>query len=107
MTEDIKTEKLTQFVADTDMFEAVKEELLKGIYSNGVIKEGEKHNPLKNWALSLVFNQPVGVSNEAIGAKLVALGEGLQFVESALNSIEENYKPTVPSEDKVETNPAR
>lgn len=106
LNDEVKKEKLTQFVADAEMFEAVKEELLKGMYSNGVIQEGVEHNPMVNWALSLGLNRD-NIPNDVIGSKLVAMSEGLQFIESSLAKIKENYKPSTPKDKEEGTNPAR
>lgn len=104
LTPERKIELLTAFNANEDMKQAVKEELLKGIYQNGVIVEGQKHNALENWALSLVYGAD-GASNELIGSKLVAIAEGIRFLQSSFSDIEKNYKPTVTGNNK--SNPAR
>lgn len=95
-----KKELIRQFSANIEMREAVKEILLAGMYTNGVIKEGEKHNPLVNWALSVALNGDEAVSNEQIGARVVAIGEGLRFIESAFKKIEEDYKEIKPTPPK-------
>lgn len=87
LTKEEKIELLTQFNANPRMKEAVKQVLLAGIYENGVIKEGEMHNPMMNWAMSLVFSGDDRINNEQLGAKLSALAEGLRFVESAFDKI--------------------
>lgn len=87
ITEEEKIDLLTQFNTNAKMKEAVKQVILAGIYSNGVIKEGEKHNPMINWAMSLVFSGDDRIDNEQLGAKLSALAEGIRFVESAFDKI--------------------
>ncbi len=99
VTPERKKELLKQFNANPEMREAVREELLAGIYSNGVIKEGERHNPMINAVLSVVWAADEQESMEKIGAKVVALAEGLRCVESAFKRIEENYKEDKPSKE--------
>lgn len=105
VTPERKIELLTAFNANEDMKEVVKEVLLAAIYENGVIKDGETHNPLKNFAMHIGLNQDPLVSNEKIGAKLVACCEGIQFLENGFKFIEENYKPVL--NKPVGKNPAR
>lgn len=93
ITKEEKIELLTQFNSNPKMKEAVKQVILAGIYDNGVIKEGEAHNPMLNWAMSLVFSGDDRIDNEQLGAKLSALAEGLRFVESAFDKISD-YKET-------------
>lgn len=104
LSEEEKVELLMQFNANEKMKEAVKQVLLAGIYSNGVIKPGEKHNPMLNWAMSLVFNTDDRINNEQLGAKLSALAEGIRFVESAFDKIADYKKTPAPS---TGTNKAR
>lgn len=105
LSPEIKRELLTAFNANADLKQALKEELLAGIYSNGVIVPGQVHNPLQNWALSTVFGAEDSVTNEMIGAKIVAIAEGIKFLESSFKKIEDNYKPVVVTEPG--SNPAR
>lgn len=104
LTKEEKVEMLKQFNANEKMKEAVKQVLLAGIYENGVIKEGETHNPMQNWAMSLVFCGDDRINNEQLGAKLSALAEGLRFVESAFDKIGDYKEKTTPS---TGGNPAR
>jgi hypothetical protein len=96
LSKEEKVELLKQFNANEKMKEAVKQVLLAGIYENGVIKEGQKHNPMLNWAMSLVFNADDRLTNEQLGAKLSALAEGIRFVESAFDKISD-YKDAKPA----------
>jgi len=104
MEDDILTEAeqnlIISFNSNTEMKESVKKVLLRGIYENGVIKKGKKVDATKNWALSLGLNQPVSVSNEAIGAKLVALSEAIQFLENAFSQLS-GYKKAEPAEPQT------
>lgn len=82
---DIEIAKIEAFNADTVMVQAVKKVLLQHIYSQGVIKKGEDHNPLKNRALVLVGGD---VSNEELGSQLRALWEGVNAIETGFNELE-------------------
>lgn len=107
MNDDRKKELLTKFNLDEEMKEAVKEELLTGLYTNGVIREGVTHNALKNAAFTLAMDKEHKYSDEQLGQDLRGLAEGVRCVESAFKRIEDNYKPTQPSEDKGNENPGR
>lgn len=93
MNDDKKKELLMAFNDNTEMKEAVFEELFSGIVFQGVIKEGSVVNPLQNWALSLVLGpQRSVISNEQLGADLRATAEGIAFLQSAWNKITDNFK---------------
>jgi hypothetical protein len=77
--------KIEQFSADKAMFEAVKKVMLQYVYTQGVIKKGEKHNALQNRALVLVQG---GVDDAELGRNLRALWEGVQAVEKGFNDLE-------------------
>ena len=106
MDNDKKKELLAQFVSNTEMVEAVKEELLKGVIEQGVFVEGKEFNANENWALALYFNKDENTSNDQLGADLRAAAEGIRFVESAFKKIE-SYKPKEIKEGSDNKNPAR
>jgi hypothetical protein len=72
--------KIEQFCADKEMHDAVKKVLLQYLYTQGVIKKGEPHNPLNNRALVLVQE---GTDDATLGSRLRALWEGVQAIEKA------------------------
>lgn len=103
VTKERKIQLLTQFNENIELFECVKEALLEGIYENGVTAAGRPHDAKKNWALALVLNNEQSTPNEVIGARLVAIAEGIRFVESSFAKIEETYKAeTIPKAKKNE-----
>lgn len=78
------------------MKEAVRKVLLQGIYDNGVIKKGKKHDPRTNWALSLAWDKKAEtMTDEQIGKKLIAVAEGIRFVETSFDKIG-SYKKAEP-----------
>lgn len=87
--------------------DAVKKVLLNGIYGNGVIKPGAKHNGNENWVYSLPWgNDGVSVSNEKLGAEVRAIAEGIRAVETIF--LYEFPKVKEKQEEvKVKKNPAR
>ncbi len=104
-----KIELLTAFNENAELKHVLKEVLLRGIYGEGVIKEGEDNNSYRNWAINIAMDidgSPSMDSNEQKGARLSAVAEGLRFLESSFKMIEENYKPKVASEGD-DKNPAR
>jgi hypothetical protein len=74
------------FCKNEKMFEAVKKVLLAPIYEHGVVKPGEKHNPLVNGAFSLVAQSPE-VSNEVLGAFSRAKWAGVTAVEGGFEEL--------------------
>lgn len=106
MDQDLKNAMLVQFNANPDMVRAVEEEVLKGIFTQGVFSD-TKFDTAKNWALSLVWNKEGGVvSDEQLGSELRACAEALRFIMSSFNGIKENYKIEAPKGGKT-GNPAR
>lgn len=106
MTNDRKKELLTQFVQNAELVEALKEELLRGIYHDGVIKEGEGHNPDENWVNAVVF-QGAEVSDALIGQEVRAKAQGISFLKTAFNKILETYKQVPEKGNNGNKNPAR
>ena len=100
---DIEKDALYSFNQNETMVRAVKKVLLAGIYENGILRQGDKAEPLKNFALALAFKTEI--SNEQVGADLRASAAGIRSVELAFNKIAEIQ----PKKDvKVEVkNPAR
>ena len=89
---DLQILKVETFCADTEMFNAVKLVLLKELYTNGVITKGQPHNALKNRALVLVQGDK---DDAELGARLRALWEGVQAIESGFAELE-RIKSEVP-----------
>lgn len=81
---DLEIVKIEQFYADVEMREAVKKVILQHLYAQGVIKAGEKHNPLHNRALALVGS---GAPNDELGAQLRALWEGVNALETGFDEL--------------------
>lgn len=93
---DLQVAKVEAFCADKDMFEAVKLVLLQQMYTRGVITKGQKHESLRNRALTLV--QPE-VNDAELGSRLRALWEGVQGIESGFYELEKiKSKVTEPVE---------
>lgn len=81
--------KIEQFCADKVMFDAVKKVLLQGIYSQGVIAKGLKHDPLTNAAFnlaSLAVNNPI--PDEELGANIRGMWTGVNYLHNALRDLE-------------------
>ena len=86
---DLEVVKIEAFNSDTDMVEAVKKVLLAQLYSQGVIKKGEPHDPFKNRAIALVANGDV--SDNELGSRLRAWWEGINALKEGF-SILKNIK---------------
>lgn len=77
------------FCKNKDMYNAVKKFLLAGIYSHGVIKAGEEHNPLINGAFSLAslaVNNPI--PDVELGAHIRGMWAGVNALESAFEKLD-------------------
>jgi hypothetical protein len=81
------------FVGNKKAFEAVKKVLLFGIYSNGVMKPGEPHNPLFNWAMRAANDNQGAADNEKLGQQIRAMAEGINFLETAWEKLQEFGTP--------------
>lgn len=102
---DLEIELVEAFMKNETQREAVKKVLLAGVYHNGVIKEGVKHDPIVNWALGLALNANSDqVSNEQLGANLRAVAEGIRIVQLAWDKLSTIKKP---EQEKNKKNPAR
>lgn len=105
---DVEKEKITAFMADEIMSEAVKKVLLFDLYQNGVLVPGEKAIPLRNAALGLFFaHQGEERSNQALGEELRAMAEGITTVENAFNEMETIAKPERSEKGGIPSNMAR
>jgi len=79
---ELEVQKVEQFCADKDMFEAVKKVILQHIYSQGVPKAGQAHNPLKNRAFALAQHATDNpVTDEILGQHIRGLWEGVNALE--------------------------
>jgi len=103
---DVETEKVAQFNDDPVMKEAIRKVLLAGVYHNGVIEKGEKHDPSRNAALTMAFraiNQGLPVSNQDLGENVRAIAQGVKQIEVAFGQIEK-IRPSTSTAPKKKTN---
>jgi hypothetical protein len=104
---DLEVAKIEAFCADTEMFEAVKKVLFSVLYSDGVVKKGEKLNQ-RNGAFSLIANaysEGRDIPNDILGASLRAKFEGvhtildgydkLKSIKSPEKSVESPYNEAI------------
>ena len=86
---ELEVEKIEQFCKDDVMYEAVRKIILQGIYSQGVIEKGLKHDPLKNAAFNLAS---LSVSNPIpdaeLGANIRGMWAGVNYLKNAFDSLE-------------------
>ena len=87
--------------------DAVKKVLLNGIYNNGVISAGGKHNGNENWVYGLPWKADGQntVSNEKLGEQVRAIAEAIKNIEIVF--LHELPKFGVKLEVKEKKNPAR
>jgi len=83
---DVEKEKVSSFVKDKTMLEAVKKVILYGVYENGTLKRDQSADPTKNFLLSLAFDPKY--TNEELGADLRAAGQAIVMVEKGLGKLE-------------------
>ena len=85
---DLEVKKIEQFCKDEKMFDAVRKVLLSGLYSHGVIKAGEKHNPLENGAFSLAALAPENpITDEVLGQHIRGMWAGINALEVAYKKL--------------------
>lgn len=102
---DIERELIEAFYKNETQREAVKKVLLMGIYENGVMKVGTKHNPQLNFALSLAWNTDgTRTDPKEAGESLQIVAEGIKSVELAFQELAKFNKPV---EKPVKKNIAR
>lgn len=88
---DEEKDLVANFNLNTKLKEAVRKVLLQGIYENGVIIKGNGHDSRINWALSLAWSkESEEKSVEEIGKKFLAISEGIRFLETAYDKLN-NY----------------
>lgn len=108
MLNEIEKSEIEKFVANKTMFEAVRKVLLQGIYFEGVLKDGQKAMPLKNFTMELAnssANVQGMISDEALGQNLRAKWEGIRTVEIGFKELEQMIQKVEKKE--VKTNQAR
>lgn len=93
---------IQQFVDSEVMRVAVKKILLWEIYQNGVLKKGEPPTPMRNSALGLAATMD---DPTKIGQRLMAMWEGINFLELGFRKLSEYSKVKELPKDK--NNPAR
>lgn len=83
---DLEKTKIQLFIEDEVQAEAVRKVLLFSLYNNGVLKKGEKANPLVNFALGLVANRP-DFTDEQLGRDLRASWNGINALEIGFSNL--------------------
>lgn len=86
---DLQKAKIEQFVADTEMYDAVYKVLLQGLYTMGVVKKDEPtQDPLVNGAFhlaALAVQNPI--PDAEIGANVRAMFAGINALNNALEDL--------------------
>src|SRR5574343_299835 len=101
---DLEKELIEAFYKNETQREAVKKVLLMGLYQNGVMKAGVKHNPQMNWALGLAWKMDGSRADaEDVGRTLQVVAEGIKSVELAFQELSKFKKPEA---EKARKNPA-
>lgn len=107
MLNDKEKSEIEKFWANDTLREAVRKVLLAGIYENGVLKEGKKADPSKNFALYEAFQSTQGapITDAELGQVIRAKAWGIRTVEMAFAELE-NTKLQVPAPTKPKVNKA-
>lgn len=82
---DLEVTKITQFMSDENMVEAVRKVMLSAIYSNGTLRQGEPANAMTNAALMMVMRTIRGegvMSDAELGQDLRGLAQGVMLLEA-------------------------
>lgn len=83
--------------------EAVRKVLLAGIYYNGTLKQGEKADPTRNFALFGAFDPTT--PSEQLGENVKAAAQAIAVVENSFNELNA-YRSEKKKELKRKHNPA-
>ncbi len=95
---DKQKDLILAFKENTELFDTVYTVLLAGVYQNGVVQMGAKHDPKQNWALAALWNRDNDISNEALGESIKATAEGIRFIESSFQKMRNLQRETVVAE---------
>lgn len=101
---DLEKSKVTTFLEDETLVNAVKKILLLGLYQNGTVLPGEEYDATTNFAMHIAFKKEA--TNEQIGADLRACAEGIRLLESGFEQLKK-FKTQAPAEPKSTVNKAR
>jgi hypothetical protein len=96
---DMEVAKLRTVAEDDTLRQALHKLLLSVVYTQGVMKQGEKHDPLKNFLLVPVARDRVGITNEALGADLRSIWQAINMIEGGFNELD-NFKSVEKPKDK-------
>lgn len=95
---DKEKDLLLAFKENTELFETVYKVLLTGVYEQGVVTAGGKHDPKQNWALAHLWNVEGIISNEELGQHIRSTGEGIRFIESSFQKIRNMQREKIVAE---------
>ncbi len=94
---DLQVEKIEQFCADTEMYEAVKKVMLQALYEHGTVQKDHTPDPLINGAFSLAslsMNNPI--PDAELGAHIRAMWAGVNVLKNAYDSLDKTKKDKEP-----------
>lgn len=92
---DLEIAKISQFMGDENMVEAVRKVLLSAIYSNGTLRQGIEANSMTNAAFAMVMKTVRGegiISDAELGQDLRGLAQGVMLLESGFKRLQ-SIKP--------------
>ena len=88
---DLEVSKITQFMGDAHMVEAVRKVMLAAIYSNGTLRQEANANPMTNAALMMAMRTIRGegvMSDAELGQDLRGLAQGVMLLEAGFKRLE-------------------
>lgn len=95
--DDIEKLAIERFVENDVQREAVKKVVLFELYQNGVLKRGEPSNPRRNsfHGVAMTADDPA-----KIGQRVMAMAEGINFLEMAFEALSKYAKKPKVGEEK-------
>lgn len=106
---DTEHKEIMKFVENPVLFEAVKKVLMEVVYTQGTLKKGEPIEANLNYAFALASRKKMSgfthLTNEQIGADLVAVWEGTNLVGLGFDELEK-FKE-IKETNKPKGNPGR
>lgn len=84
-----EVQKIEQFCADKEMYNAVRKVVLQGIYQHGTVQKDQETDPLINGAFNLAaVAQTNPVTDELLGQHIRGMWAGVNAMKNAFDDLD-------------------